>query len=92
MNDKEVIMQHENGHITLLKFDEMNVIEKAWMDNITSCAGSLVAAQVNKSSIEAEYLTANQPTGDEDWVDGEDRGDDDNSSHGEEYNDEEYDY
>ena len=30
--------------------------------------------------------------GDEDWVDGEDRGDDDNSSYGEEYNDEEYDY
>lgn len=28
--------------------------------------------------------------GDEDWVDGEDRGDDDNSSYGEEYNDEEW--
>ena len=30
--------------------------------------------------------------GDEDWVDGEDRGDDDNSSYGEEYNDEEWEY
>ena len=30
--------------------------------------------------------------GDEDWVDGEDRGDDDNSSYGEEYNDGEWDY
>ena len=36
----------------------------------------------------SEYLSG----GDEDWVDGEDRGDDDNSSYGEEYNDEEYDY
>jgi hypothetical protein len=30
--------------------------------------------------------------GDEDWVDGKDRGDDDNSSYGEEYNDEEWEY
>tara|TARA_R110000796_G_scaffold94211_2_gene198972 strand:+ start:230 stop:547 length:318 start_codon:yes stop_codon:yes gene_type:complete len=38
------------------------------------------------------YTNEDTSRGDEDWVDGEDRGDDDNSSYGEEYNDGEWDY
>tara|TARA_R110000772_G_scaffold168205_1_gene279977 strand:- start:126 stop:443 length:318 start_codon:yes stop_codon:yes gene_type:complete len=38
------------------------------------------------------YTNEDTSRGDEDWVDGEDRGDDDNSSYGEGYDDGEYDY
>lgn len=48
---------------------------------------------LSKAYPEMHQTGSEDPSGgDEDWVDGEDRGDDDNSSYGEEYNDEEYDY
>tara|TARA_R110001606_G_scaffold44820_1_gene116997 strand:- start:279 stop:428 length:150 start_codon:yes stop_codon:yes gene_type:complete len=48
---------------------------------------------LSKAYPEMHQTGSEEPSrGDEDWVDGEDRGDDDNSSYGEEYNDEEYDY
>ena len=79
---------------------------QAWIMNIIACAESIVSeirveqdAQIKRmiqlyaDEDHFEWASELNNRGDEDWVDGEDRSDDeDNSSYGEGYDDGEYDY